>query len=73
MLPLPNIDDDAAMIRAGRLHTLRSARADACHRFRDLASRLLAGNADDAELIKEARAILDRMEQIHSMESRVYR
>jgi hypothetical protein len=72
MKPLPNLNDDAAMARLGRLSALRSHRADTLHALRDCASRLLSGQHDDAALIAEARGLLDRLEEIVGLEAREY-
>ena len=72
MKPLPNLNDDAAMARLGRLSALRSHRADTLHALRDCASKLLSGQHDDAALIDEARGLLDRLEDVARHEQTIY-
>lgn len=72
MRPLPDLRDSAAMAKIGRLSALRSARADALHALRDVASRLLSGQHDDAEEIGQARNLLNRLEDINQIESYEY-
>jgi len=72
MKPLPNLNDDAAMARLGRLSALRSHRADTLHALRDCASKLLSGQHADAALIAEARGLLDRLEDVAQMERGEY-
>jgi hypothetical protein len=73
MKPLPNLDDSAAMARLGRLSALRSARAEVLHELRDTASKLLNGPGDDGPHIAAARALLDRLDLVCSLESKEYR
>ena len=72
MKPIPNLGDAAAMARLGRLSALRSARADALHGLRDCAQRLLSGQHDDGAQIADARALLDRLEEIAGLEATEY-
>lgn len=73
MKPLPNLDDGAAMAKLGRLSALRSARADVLHELREVATKLLHSSGDDGPHIDAARALLDRLEHVCSLESREYR
>lgn len=72
MKPLPNLNDDAAMARLGRLSALRSHRTDTLHALRDCAQRLLSGQHDDAGLIAEARGLLSRLEEVAGLERTIY-
>ena len=67
--PLPNLEDAGAMADLGRLHALRNARLDATHALRDCIVRLQSGQCDELSEINAARAALDRLALIASIEA----
>ena len=62
MKPLPNLNDEAAMLRRGKLSALGSARNDAAETLRDACTRLQACDYGDiAKHVAEADAALVRL------------
>ena len=67
--PIPDLTDMHAMALLGRLHALRSARADVLHAMRDTVSRLLAGHStDEVADCARIRELLDRLEEVNRLE-----
>lgn len=62
--PLPNLEDERAMVKLGRMYSLRTAWLDAVHDLRDSVVRLQSGNSDEHTEIENARAVLDRLDAI---------
>ncbi len=66
--PLPKLDDDAAMMKLGRLSAIRSARLDALHDLRDVVTRLLSGSSsNEAADTLLARELLDRIDALNRL------
>lgn len=65
--PLPNLDDDAAMARLGRLSALRNARLDAVHQLRD-AVTLINANPDSVQAIQDAEDAIGRLRELINLE-----
>lgn len=66
--PIPNLSDEAAMAKLGRLSALRSARLDASQAFVQCGQRFQSDRFDPLEVVKEARACLDRIEELTNLE-----
>lgn len=62
--PLPNLEDERAMVKLGRMYSLRTAWLDAVHDLRDSVVRLQSQSTDDIEEIANARVVLDRLDAI---------
>jgi hypothetical protein len=62
--PLPNLEDERAMVKLGRMYSLRTAWLDAVHDLRDSVVRLQSLATDEAEEIAKARVVIDRLEAI---------
>ena len=54
MKPIPDLDDDAAMIRRGRRSAIMSARNDACEALRDACSMCQTARLEDASAPAQA-------------------
>ena len=65
--PLPDKSNTAALAKLGWLAAIRSSRLDALHELRDCVTRLQANIYP--EDIRDARAALDRLEQLNALES----
>jgi len=65
--PLPDLQDEEAMKKLGRLHTLRDAKLDALRLLRDSVTRLQSQNCDDLAEIKLCRTALDRLEELSKL------
>ena len=65
--PLPDRDNREALAKLGWLTAIRSARLDALHELRDCVTRLQSNIYP--EDIRDARAALDRLEQLNALES----
>lgn len=66
--PIPNLSDDSAMAKLGRLSALRSARLDAVHELRDCYTQMQSDLADYLPTIQRARGCLDRLEELANLE-----
>lgn len=65
--PLPNLEDEKAMAKLGRLSALRSARLDAVHDLRDAVTQLNSAACNEDDAIKAARAAIDRLEALQKL------
>jgi hypothetical protein len=65
--PLPNLSDDAAMAKLGRLSALRNARLDAVHQLRD-AVTLINANPDSVQAIQDAEDAIGRLRELINLE-----
>lgn len=65
--PLPDLDNQEAMLKLGRASALRNARLDAIHELRDSIVRLQNNVSFDAAEIETIRACLERLEQVNQL------
>ena len=65
---LPDLSNEAAMAKLGRLSALRSARLDAVHELRDCYTQMQSDLADYLPTIQRARGCLDRLEELANLE-----
>lgn len=65
--PLPDLQDEEAMTKLGRLSAIRNAKLDALHLLRDCAVRLQSQQGDEIQDIQLARTALDRLEELSKL------
>lgn len=62
MKPLPNLDDEAEMLKRGRISAIYAARKDAIEALRDAHTRMQADDWADMEMqARAAKAAADRL------------
>ena len=65
--PLPDLTNNEAMSKLGRLSAIRNARADALHELRDACVRLQSGASIDAVEIEVIEAAVLRLKQLNAL------
>lgn len=68
--PFPKLDDDASMLKLGRLHALRDARFDALAQLRDAVTQLNSSNEEIwPDAINRADEALKRLRELESYQA----
>lgn len=65
--PIPDIGNESAMAKLGKLSALRNARADALHQLRDACVRLQSGSGIDSVEIAFCEEALARLKEIEKL------
>lgn len=68
MKPLPNINDEPAMLKRGKLSAIASARNDAFNELRDAVTLIQSAQGHDIEpLVNRVKAAVDRVATLAAM------
>ena len=67
--PLPDLSNDQAMSKLGRLSAIRNARADALHELRDACVRLQNGASVDSVEIANIEEAIARIKQLNEFQA----
>lgn len=66
--PLPDLENNEAMQKLGRLSAIRNARADALHELRDACVRLQSGASQDSVEIAVIEQAIERLKQLEALQ-----
>lgn len=67
--PIPDLTNDQAMSKLGRLSAIRNARADALHELRDACVRLQNGASVDSVEIANIEEAIERIKQLNELQA----